>query len=145
MKTTKHFALTTLLVVGATLYASTPAWAQIDLTPTGAEPKATGVAELGGRLILIDGGTEQNYRWVTYGGTLYVACAGLTPGATYSTTAGRFKALRDGTGTAKAKGSSLTYFYWLYTDNFAGAGPVEVYRINSDGSETLILYADYPH
>jgi hypothetical protein len=35
MKTTRHFALTALLVLGATLYAGTPAWAQIDLTPTG--------------------------------------------------------------------------------------------------------------
>ena len=139
-KTKKQFALVALLVLGATLPASTPAWA-IDLSPTGAEPGATGQASsshvryVGSGIIDPTNGIG----YVDYTCTLYVTCQGLTPGATYATSAGTFNASRDGTGSAKAVKCHLTWYYWngaLYS-----APRVQVYRINPDGSYTLVLWA----
>ena len=151
MKTTKHFALMALLVLGATLYASTPARAApFDLTPTGAEPGATGQGRLahvelvdysvGGQIWIGPPPSYQmhwQYEWYTYSGELSVACQGLTPGATYRTSAGTFIADRYGRGKAKTTDFSFTYGYeW---GRLISVPQVEVYRVNRDGSETLVL------
>jgi hypothetical protein len=144
MNTTKHFALTALLVLGATLYAGTPAQAlTFDLMPTGAEPGATGQVAID-VLALVD-----SYRdplgggYVTYRGSLYVTCQGLTPGATYWSSAGTFKARHDGTGATTLR----RYFFFTYY--FSGgyvfdSTPVTVALINPDGSQTVVLSAKVP-
>jgi hypothetical protein len=145
MKTAKHFALVVLMVVGATLSASTPAWAWINLTPTGAEPGATGQAS-SSDVQFVSMGILDPTNGISYWGyscTLYVTCQGLTPGATYMVpNAGTFKASRDGTGSLKkpAKGYPLM---WAYTsDGVLYSRPgVGVSRINPDGSYTLVLWA----
>ena len=141
MKTTKHFALVALLVLGATLYASTPAWAQFDLTPTGAEPGATGQASMSHLRYdsagILDPANGIGYQ--AYTCNLDVACQGLTPGATYQTSAGTFQASRDGTGKARAVKFLLM---WEGQNGVLISEPrVEVYRINPDGSFTLVLWA----
>lgn len=143
MKTMKQFALVALLVLGATLSASTPAWAQIDLTPTDAEPGATGQAssshvQYHGRGI----DPYSGYGYVAYTCTLYVTCQGLTPGVTYSTSAGAFVASRDGTGSAKRGKYPLVWEYW--NGVLVMQPHVQVYRINPDGSSTLVLWASLP-
>ena len=144
MKTTKHFALVALLVLGAALSASTPAWAQIDLTPTGAEPGATGQVSFSdlrpwaGIIDPTNGIGGQGYTC-----TLYLTCQGLTPHATYIVNnAGTFKASRDGTGSFTAKSHLLIWEFWngvLISDP-----QVRVSRVNADGSYTLVLWAELP-
>jgi hypothetical protein len=141
MKTTKQFALVVLMVVGATLCATTPAGAQIDLTPTGAEPGATGQASLTHLRYdsagILDPANGIGYQ--AYTCNLNVACQGLTPGATYQTSAGTFQASRDGTGKARAV---KFYLIWEYQNGVLIYEPrVEVYRITPDGSSTLVLWA----
>jgi hypothetical protein len=144
MATIKRVGLTALLVVGATLYASTPAWAQIDLTSTGAEPGATGQASFSnlrsfaGIIDPTNGIAGQGYTC-----TLYLTCQGLTPHATYIVNnAGTFKASRDGTGSVTAKRYPLIWEFWngvLISDP-----QVRVSRVNADGSYTLVLWAELP-
>jgi hypothetical protein len=71
-----------------------------------------------------------------------VTCQGLTPGATYAVTnAGTFKASRDGTGDIKAAKYPLLWWVdWNHT--WYNDPRVEVYRINPDGSHTLVLWAE---
>ncbi len=145
MKTTKHCALTTLLVVAATLSASTPAWAQIDLTPTGAEPGAAGQASSSHVKYVASGISDptNGIGYEAYTCTLSITCQGLTPGATYATSAGTFKASRDGTGSAQAAHCTLTWYSWVDVYGRLQVQPprVQVYRVNSDGSYTLVLWA----
>ena len=145
MMTMKRFARTALLVLGATLCASTPAWAQIDLTPTGAEPGATGQAS-SSDVQFVSMGILDPTNGISYWGyscTLYVTCQGLTPGATYMVpNAGTFKASRDGTGSVTAKRYPLIWEFWngvLISDP-----QVRVSRVNADGSYTLVLWAELP-
>jgi hypothetical protein len=144
MKTTKHFALVALLVLGAALSASTPAWAQIDLTPTGAEPGATGQASFSDvRRFwgIIDPVNGISASWITC--TLNVTCQGLTPRATYMVpNAGTFRASRDGTGSLKARGFSLVWRFW--NGVLLSEPQVQVYRVNGDGSYTLVLWRAFP-
>jgi hypothetical protein len=145
MMTMKRFARTALLVLGATLCASTPAWAQIDLTPTGAEPGATGQASSSHVRFVNSGIIDPAYGIGSeyYTCTLYVTCQGLTPGATYTVTnsnAGTFKASRDGTGSVKVVKYPLI---WEYQNGMLYLEPrVQVYRINPDGSYTLVLWEE---
>jgi hypothetical protein len=145
MKTTKHFALATLLVLGGTLFANTVDWAQIDLTPTGAEPGATGqVATSHVRFLgSVIPDPYAGLVYYNYKCTLSVTCQGLTPGATYSTGVGTFKASSDGTGSAKDAECHLTFVYDQY-GNKLGGETLPVYRINADGSYTLVLWTAYP-
>lgn len=146
MKTTKHFALTALLILGATLYATAPAQAQtFDLTPTGDEPNATGQASLSHVKYDSTGFIDptNGIGYTTYMCTLYMTCQGLTPGATYLTSAGTFKANRDGTGSAKAARYRLTWYDWVDFYGLHVQPPrVYVYRVNPDGSFTLVLWGD---
>jgi len=139
---TKRLGLAALLVFGATLYASTPAWAEIDLTPTGAEPGATGQAS-SSHVKFVESGILDPANGIgfdEYMCTLTVTCQGLTPGATYATNAGTFKASRDGTGSAKA---ARVRFVWEYQNYGLYSEPrVAVSRINPDGSYTLVLWAE---
>jgi len=150
MKTTKHFAVAALLVLGATLGASTPVRADGtgDLTPTGAEPNAIGQYTLthvkfinGGGFNYDPGGYE------LYRGRLTVTCQGLTPGATYATSAGTFKAARDGTGKATASQVNFVYrFEWTWWGAIVIIPPtVSVARVNPDGSMTVVLQAQLPY
>jgi hypothetical protein len=143
MKTTKHCALVALLVLGATLCAEATA-GTYPLGNTGAEPDATGQFTL------------SKFRWVTRGnsgppnyiyfevwrGSFTVTCQGLTPGARYSTPAGTFKVDRMGNGDAKDNQVSITYTWY---SNVPSGGYVLVYRINPDGSQTLVLSAPVPY
>jgi hypothetical protein len=143
MNTMRRFGVAAVLALGATLYASTPAWAQIDLTPTGAEPGVTGQASSSHvRYVnsgIIDPANGIGYDYYTC--TLYVTCQGLTPGATYMVSnGGTLKASRDGTGSIKAARYPLI---WEYQNGMLYSEPrVQVYRINPDGSYTLVLWAE---
>ena len=93
MKTTKHFALVALLVLGATLSASNPVLAQSTITltnvadPADPDSDASGEATLTNVVDSSDGYSEWSGDYVffyrVYEGDLTVRCSGLTPGATY--------------------------------------------------------------
>jgi hypothetical protein len=143
----KQFGVVALLVLGATLCASTPARAQtFDLTPTGAEAGATGQATLTKVRYL---GTVYvpaywPFKYYKFVGHLQVTCQGLAPGATYATSAGTFTAGSDGTGTAKT--SAFYFGYDASLDGYVFGYPeVTVSRINPDGSETPVLYTMLPY
>ena len=102
MSSTKQAQLAVLLLVAAAVLADTPALAApkkasgtAQLTPpaTSDEPNASGQAKFDGLWI-----RNPSFGWVATG-DLTVTCRGLTPGATYRTTAGRFTASTAGTGT----------------------------------------------
>lgn len=146
MKTIKYFALTALLVLGATLYASRPAYAQefYDLTSTGAEPSAAGQFALTRVKFLMTWSDYPPTGWsyASYQGTLYVSCQGLTPGAWYSTSAGKFRAASDG--TASAKTTKFYFGYSFYYGTLMESTLVAVSRINADGSQTPVLTGSVP-
>lgn len=93
MKTTKHFALAALLILGAALSASTPVRAQSTITltnvadPTDPDSGASGQATLSDVAYASSDtlGSSENDMWVGdfYTGYLTVSCSGLTPGARY--------------------------------------------------------------
>ncbi len=97
MDTIKRIGFAALFVLGTTLCASAPAQTY-QLTPTGAEPSATGQATLAK---IKSRGTKEDfpYQWYFYSGYLTVTCQGLTPGATYGIGGfkGTIKAAPDGT------------------------------------------------
>jgi hypothetical protein len=144
MKTSKPFALAALLVLGATLVASTPARAQLELMPTGAEPGATGQATLShikyagsGIVNPLSGLCYEAYKC-----TLSVTCQGLTPGATY-TGAANFTASRKGKGSSTIQHYGFLFYYYVQDGTLYG-WPLPVYRVNADGSQTLVLLAVVP-
>jgi hypothetical protein len=144
MNTMKRFGLAALLAIGATLCASAAARAgTFDLTPTGAEPGATGQATIE-TLALVDSSGTPAGGEVTFRGSLSVQCQGLTPGATYWSSAGTFKAKRDGTGTALLR-RTFFFTYTYYLGYVVDSTPVIVARINPDGSQTAVLYANVPY
>jgi hypothetical protein len=144
MKTTKQFGLVALLALGATLCASTAARAgTFDLMPTGAEPGATGQAVIVALALVDSSGTPAGGE-VTFRGSLSVQCQGLTPGATYWSSAGTFKAKRDGTGTALLR-RTFFFTYTYYLGYIVDSTPVIVTQINPDGSQTVVLYAKVPY
>ena len=100
---TKRVRLVVLLVVAAALLAGTPALAApkkaggtAPLKPPGTsdEPNASGRAKFAGLWV-----QDPGLGWYAVG-DLTVTCGGLTPGATYRTTAGSFTASTTGEGTA---------------------------------------------
>jgi hypothetical protein len=106
MSSMKRVQLVLLVVVAAALLAATPALAArkkasgtARLTPpaTSDEPEASGQAWFTGSWF------EDHRMWYVYG-DLTVTCTGLTPGATYRTTAGSFTASPTGEGTATIRG-----------------------------------------
>ncbi len=141
--------LVVLLVVGVTLFASTPArakpgqtsssgsWGTIQLMNTGAEPEAAGEASLTGVKVV----AEADFFWpygVSYrcSGKLTVNCQNLTPGASYWTPAGMFTA--DDTGAGRISGKVDFGFYvaeWCPPNPYM----VEVVRLDPDGSDTTVL------
>ncbi len=125
MRSMKLFQLAVLFVVGVALFTGTPApaqvpadWGTIELTPTGAEPSARGQATLTG-VRLVDYWVSPGgfYSVESYQGELTVTCQGLTPGATYSTPAGKFKADRQGDGTLIGS-AGFQCWYELYWDEW---------------------------
>jgi len=85
MRSMKRVRLAVLFLIAVALLAGTPALAgqpwpgqwphrrvNVELTPTGAEPTASGVGTL-----------EYGGFYPNYSGSLTVSCKGLTPGATY--------------------------------------------------------------
>src|SRR5262249_55545343 len=114
------------------------------LASTGAEPGAAGQFTLSKFQLIARGATPPpfNIPFLTFRGTLTVTCQGLTPGATYWTTAGSFQADRNRNGSAKYRRYPFTYF----RDYFVGwhDGGVSVSRITPDGSGTSILQALMP-
>jgi hypothetical protein len=144
MFTIKQFGLAALLVFVVTLSASAPARAgTFDLAPTGAEPGATGQAAIDVLALVESSGTPAGGE-VTFRGSLSVQCQGLTPGATYWSSAGTFKAKRDGTGTALLR-RTFFFTYTYYLGYVVDSTPVIVARINPDGSQTAVLYAKVPY
>jgi hypothetical protein len=147
MKTAKHFALVVLMVVGATLCATCPAQAATyALTPTGAEPAAAGQFTLSGfQLVFRAWGAPNYYYYEVWHGSLTVTCQGLTPGAWYSTSAGKLKADRNGNGSATDKQCSISYGFSYPWSSVPVQGYVSVSRINPDGSQTPVLVAPLPY
>jgi hypothetical protein len=142
--------LAALFVFGTTLCASPAQALTVQLTPSGAEPNAAGQATID--TISYRGKSFAPYgnAWFySYSGNLTVTCQGLTPGATYWTSAGTVKAAQDGTLHASVKNWSFFYKfiftstrpnltgYWVYPI-------VLVSRVNSDGSCTVVLAAQLP-
>lgn len=146
MDTMKRFGFAAIvLVIGATLCAKAAAQSTYPLGSTGAEPGAAGQFTLSKFKLMGWGNTSPpfNTPWKSFRGTLTVTCQGLTPGVTYSTTAGSFKADRNGNGSAKVTRYPVTY-YWDYYFGWRPDGGVSVSRINPDGSGTIILQAPMP-
>jgi hypothetical protein len=151
-----------VLMVGVTLLASTPAsaedrgdWGTIQLTETGAEPGASGVATLAKvnctfSFSYTDGEWWNPYpdvhEYREYRGHLTVTCHNLNSGATYWTPAGTFKADRTGTGTASGKVDFvLEYGFstWSGEVGFSNWLMVDVIRLDSDGSSVTALKGDF--
>lgn len=157
MKTAKHFALTILFILGATLCVNTPAraddWGTIDLVNTGAEPNATGQATLT-RVKSVGGGIdwETATEWISFKGYLAVTCRGLTPGASYYVWGHHLTGTADRNGNLTVKGWINFGFSWYY-DPFWGLwfGPnpaalgVGVSRVNPDLSMTGVLAGEFPY
>jgi hypothetical protein len=144
MITMKQFGLATLIALGATLCVSAGARAQsFDLTPTGAEPGAAGQADIGASALVEGYRDPLGNGYVTFRGSLYVTCQGLTPGATYWSSAGTFKAKRDGTGSVALKRDF--FFTFTFSSGYVvDSTLVMVARINPDGSHTIVLSARVP-
>ena len=130
MNTTKHFAVAALLVLGAALYPSTSAQAQvdvgtIDLENTGLLPGASGQAAL---TEVVNVGDYFTTNWQTldtihsyvYAGNLTLTCRGLKPGAKYETPLGTFTAPRDG--TLSCRGSVYYTHDFVYSCGWWGCG-----------------------
>jgi hypothetical protein len=155
MKTTKHFALTALLVLGTTLSASTPAQAQvdvgtIDLMNTGFLPGASGQATLSD--VVYEGDTfyfESRipmyvHRYV-YTGYLTLTCQGLKPGGKYVTALGTFTAARDGTLSCSGSVSWFDDFASPYGwDAYYLGGGLDVSVLNS-GNKRVVLSGWFGH
>jgi hypothetical protein len=149
----KLFQLAVVFLVVVALLAGTPALAAlggtVQLTHVGDESGATGTATLTKVNYLGGWNPMGTMTWMNYKGYLTVTCTGLTPGATYSTPAGTFKADRSGKGTVKR----WVYFgfMWWWDDFYGWCGPdptgyeVDVLRLNPDGSSTLVLIGAYPY
>ena len=157
MKTTKHFALVALIVLGATLGASTSAWGQHDV-PYGPLYCLVGEGDpdFGAsgqwafnwniRKYGVGGSTDGNGNYFRfYGGTASVTCSGLIPGAWYlvefasaSSSSKQVKADRDGSVSVAFRGETLMwahgpdwypgYYVWVL-----------VSRLNPDGTSILVL------
>jgi hypothetical protein len=135
MRFSKWIGLAALLVVGATLFASPPASAGkyvplplILLQNAGDEPEASGQV--------------WQSKWATVGEDdsgrpllalrTAVTCQGLTPGASYWTQVGTFRAKKDGKG--QTSGTIVLSYPWVLV--------VNVDRLNADGSSTPVLYGE---
>src|SRR5262249_47315239 len=139
----KHCALVALLVLGATLCAEAAA-GTYSLGNTGAEPGATGQSTLSRfRLVTRGNSGPPNYTYfLWWRGSFTRTCQGLTPVARPATPAGTFKVDRMGNGDAKDNQVSITYTWY---SNVPSGGYVFAYRINPDGSQTLVLSAPVPY
>ena len=158
MKTTKHFTLTALLVVGATLSAGAPARAQIyvgtiDLVPTGVLPGASGQATLSDVVYVGDGFIHDFtamffVHQYFYAGELTLTCQGLKPGGKYHTPLGTFTAARDGTISCSGSVFYSHDFAWGGTYGDVGylGGGLEVY-VQNHGNKRLVLdgWFTYPY
>jgi hypothetical protein len=151
MKTTKHFALASLLVVGATLSASTPARAQgggyavLDCVVGVGDPDygASGGVSAGGT-ILYGGVSNNGTYYVVVNCRVILACSDLTPGATYSFSVGgkTFKAHQDGSAEVTLKNIQLVFY--AGPDGYDCYTPLVVSRQNPNGTWTPVLAADIP-
>lgn len=150
MKTTKHLAVTALLVLGLTLPAVTSARAEPRNNPPGyAEAQlicqvnntdpdfgATGDLVMDKlKFIIFDPAYGSAWRC-----NLTLVCTGLTPGATYWTNWGTFTVGPDGSGGIKKNRANII-FVLVYGDGPYPAWfpDAPVYRLNSDGTRTLVL------
>jgi hypothetical protein len=143
MASMKRSIFGALLFIGSTLYARAPAQIGYPLTPTGVESGATGQYALTKFHLILVGINSRGQYFELWQGCLTVTCQGLTSGAKYSTTAGIFKADRNGNGSVQDARFYMTY---IWTPAGPVANPVMVCRINSDGSQTRVLGAmlSYP-
>jgi hypothetical protein len=109
----------------------------IEVANVGDEPLASGVATL-------TNVRSMQYDYPPYpppvvhvyafAGQLSLTCENLTPGATYATPVGTFRADRTGTGNVKGK----LHFGW--TDlNYWLPFEVDIDRLDPDGSSTTVL------
>ncbi len=137
MNPMKRLGLAAALGVGVTLLATTlvragnngHSYELLNVCDSGdQDADATGQVTFGGwRWQKVEGTDGVIYTWVEQKVT--IKCTNLTPGATYETSAGTFTADRKGNGNA--------------VRIVAAAFPVPmdafVYRVNTDGSPTLVL------
>ena len=144
--------MATLLAVGVTLFVNTPTqaedWGTVQFTNLGDEPQASGQATLKKVSYYLSWYDADEY-WHEYGngyrGTLTVECKNLTPGATYSTPAGTFKADSRGKGKVSGKVSFIIVYevsWWgdtIWQCELVGPYEVGVTRVNADGSDTPVL------
>ena len=109
MSTVKRVRLAVLFLIAAALLAGTASLAAPQRTKasgtallkppaTSDEPKASGRAAFTGLWA-----RDPQMGWYVFG-DLTVTCGGLTPGATYRTSAGSFRASTTGNGTATVTG-----------------------------------------
>jgi len=154
MSSIRQFGLAALFVIAVPLLGSAPVlatdWGTIDLASTDAEPGALGQATFTdvqwtgrGRVE----GLGRYFCWDAYTGEMTVTCQGLTPGARYTTPAGKFRARRDGTGSVSG---TATLYVWYRYDSVKGyyvpwiPGKVDVSRLDDRNSSTLVLTGVYP-
>ena len=133
MCSTKRVQLVVLFLIAAALLAGTPARAAPQRTEasgtallkppaTSDEPKASGRATFTGLWL-----RDPQMGWYVFG-DLTVTCGGLTPGATYRTSAGSFTASTTGTGTATVR--------WIYPPSIISVAREEA---QADGSVEIIV------
>jgi hypothetical protein len=158
MNTMKRFALAALFVLGATLCPSAQAQLTVQLTPTTDAPSgAWGQATLTnikykGETFRQLGNEKEWVRIYKYTGDLAVTCHALTPGATYYINGVNKKFRADPYGTLQANVSSWGFAY-AYVTGYDPFGyyafwvlpELDVYRINSGGSTTTVLYGTLPY
>jgi hypothetical protein len=136
-----------LVIAAASLAAARPPVAWTALTPTGAEPGASGEARKVGKLIPVgqDFFWLGGWWWWTYSGELSVQGHGLAPNTTYTvywesgyeTTGGEFPLGTDGAGEGAALGGINVC---MLSKNKGGAVNVRVF----DPNGTLVLSGAVP-
>lgn len=153
MSTLKRFSLLTLLVLGATLFANTPARAQFSENPidlvgvVGVDDPDYGAS---GQLRIL--GIKPGYTVGPSNGfvtPIYfechvnLQCSGLTQGATYVFPGGKFRAGKDGSVDITRRHDVILVYFVPWWGAFEdGWWHVGVYRLNRDGSSTTVLASD---
>jgi hypothetical protein len=136
-----------LLVLGATLSASTPARAQGTFTyPLSCvvgvdDPDYGSSGEYGfGGIRTLVGWDDLGRPLAAFEGTLWLQCWDLTPGAVYSAYNNTSKAGKDGSVSFTWRHVRLVYRYpWNGQPGYWQWQPSPVYRLNRDKTSTLVL------
>ena len=151
MRSMKLFQLVVLFLIVAAVFAGTTAPAVggdsqrtvIQLTPTGAEPDASGKATLSNLQ------TTWGRRWgVYYQGRLKVKCAGLTPGAVYEVRTNQFGpngwVVWDFQASGSGRGTAGGSIQWSGMTSPLSVAVVRIDETPEGTVDTVVLTGSFP-